>query len=485
MARVKPTLGWAAMRLTSGRRRSTVRGAQDRRSLIERAGGLDDCSQGEIVNHRALPPLPALPPAKTRAWIGATDRTEIVVHLRTATPILGGAALAGRVDTERPIRETTVVSHLRFWWRALHAHRYHRSSADLYAAEHEIFGGVQPRARRSPLEVRVQCRSSAEVDKSGPPRDALGYVLWPLRAPNPAAENRPRIRPGLNFSVSIRCEAGDKAHQVRAALHAWVLFGGYGGRWRRGCGSLIALENDQPATWLPLSAAAVGEALGLGEANAAPPTDTPVLRGATFVPAPSDPSAESAWRTAVGWLQEFRQGPGPGANDARFPLHPGPNSKPVPGRSRWPEPDKLRHLGVSDPTHHRAQSAHGATPAWPRAGFGLPIAFSAWDRNLQLRHRQAGAAPAERLASPLIVKPLPLRQGYAPLALWLVRGQPGGSEVVVTQGPRVRPGSAAPWLPLSADPGPMFAPLSKPSLMDAFFDWIVARHTGTAKVVLP
>ncbi|MCM2332321.1 MAG: type III-B CRISPR module RAMP protein Cmr1 [Anaeromyxobacteraceae bacterium] len=436
------------------------------------------------MSHRALPPPPALPAPKTRAWVGAPDRTEIVAHLKTVTPILGGAALAGKVDTERPIRETTVVSHLRFWWRALYAHRYHTTAGDLYAAEHEIFGGAQPSARRSPLEVRVQCRSSAVVDDSGPPRDALGYVLWPLRAPNREAKNGPRLRPGLKFAVSIRCESGDKADQVRAALHAWVLFGGYGGRWRRGCGSLIALENDQPASWLPASAATLGATLGLGEANVSALTDTPVLRGAAFVSGALGTDAESAWRTGVGWLQEFRQGPGTSANDARFPLHPGPNQNPVPGRSRWPEPDKLRHLGVNDPTNHATQQAHGRTPAWPRAGFGLPIAFSAWPGNLQLRHRQGRAAPAERLASPLIVKALPLRQGYAPIALWLVRGHPGGSEVVVVQRGGVVPGSAAPWLPLSADPGPMFAPLTKPSLMDAFFDWIVARHAGT-KVVLP
>ena len=47
-----------------------------------------------------------------------------------------------------------------------------------------------------------------------------------------------------------------------------------------------------------------------------------------------------------------------------------------PSISNWPEADKVRHLSLPEgdlPWAHDPTGRHNATPAWPRAGFGLPI----------------------------------------------------------------------------------------------------------------
>ncbi|MBK8175237.1 MAG: hypothetical protein IPK66_08245 [Rhodospirillales bacterium] len=92
----------------------------------------------------------------------------------------------------------------------------------------------------------------------------------------------------------------------------------------------------------------------------------------------------------------------------------------------------------------------------------------------------------DRLASPLIVKALPLPDGlFLPCALWLNRASPTCGEVVLVRDNRVVANSAAPFDQLVA-PGDdaHFEPLSgKASLRDAFLDWLTA--TKKAKRAAP
>src|SRR5690606_20083052 len=103
------------------------------------------------------------------------------------------------------------------------------------------------------------------------------------------------------------------------------------------------------------------------------------------------------------------------------------------------EADKIRHLTRRTRGH---EPRHNGVPVWPRAGFGLPIVgrFQRQARNggrldepddfLLLWRR--GRENEDRLASPLIVKAVPLAGGtFVPCALWLNRAYPAGSGVEV------------------------------------------------------
>ena len=187
------------------------------------------------------------------------------------------------------------------------------------------------------------------------------------------------------------------------------------------------------------------------------------------------------WTTALDWLKDFRQGTkGAQGHRAREPGTGKPQPK-RPSISNWPEPDKIRHLTGKKAAH---RPRHNATPAWPRAGFGLPIIgrFQQNARygrrldepgNFELRWR-TGQEEHDRLASPLIVKALPLADGsFLPCALWLNRAYPSG-EVFV----RGLKGSGAPFDRLVA-PGdtPRFSALEgKNSLREAFLDWLHAKY---------
>jgi CRISPR-associated protein Cmr1 len=110
-------------------------------------------------------------------------------------------------------------------------------------------------------------------------------------------------------------------------------------------------------------------------------------------------------------------------------------------------------------------------------------------KDFELRWR-SGSIPHERLASPLIVKPMALADGrFTPIALWLFRGYPIGGEVFLLlgggSGSREKkehvPDSDAPFDRLVA-PGDraLFAPLGRAStLREAFCGWL--RDTKRAE----
>jgi CRISPR-associated protein Cmr1 len=130
--------------------------------------------------------------------------------------------------------------------------------------------------------------------------------------------------------------------------------------------------------------------------------------------------------------------------------------------------------------------------AWPRAAFGLPLAirfqrFARPRRRGEKGERYPAGEPSdvelqwhdgtrlrERLASPLIVKAMPLANGsFVPIALWLRRAWPDrGQVVLVNKRAQVRD-SEAPFDRLLA-PGDtaLYAPLVESSLEDAFFKWV-------------
>ncbi len=477
---------------------------------------------GTGPGHDSVPGAPSyasVPAARNCAARGGPELCEISVRLEVVTPIFGGGTETRAIDEVDVIRAPTVRGHLRFWWRALYAAQYESASA-LYDRESRIWGRAAVETRqtekgddRSRVEIRIEVERQGELDSSDiRPYDSKAgkatpgaYALWPAgeqkRAQIPTA---PRRMPGTQFRLTLLAPANVET-EIRNALRAWVLFGGYGSRTRRGLGSLGVLADR--GSWLPVKPTrdAIKDLFGFDVFGppARGPGDTPRLCGAAFQVGQPERDAVKAWTTALDWLKEFRQGTNGGPGDRA--REPG-DRKPQPQRpsiSNWPEADKIRHLTGKTRAH---RPRHNPTPAWPRAGLGLPIVgrFQTQARGVgsydepgpyELRWQPAdGSGGGDRLASPLIVKALALADGtFVPCALWLNRAYPSNGQVGLArpkQGRRpnekeVDPRTVAPFDRLVA-PGdrPHFSALAnKRSLREAFLDWLRAKYQTT--VVAP
>ena len=450
-------------------------------------------------DHPAAPSYDSLPKPIPRAVrAGGNERTTFDVRIEVVTPILGGAPIPRTIDEIDVVRAATVRGHLRFWWRALNAHTF-SNPQELYRKESALWGrAAQEGGGRSAVDLRIEIEHAANIDDSGIRlyRSREGeatpgaYALWPAREERRRnLRTAPRRAPGTRFLMTLAAPS-DEIQEVKNAVRAWVLFGGYGSRARRGLGSLQVL--DRPNGWLPTQATRQQLTALFGrDAFAAPArssNDLPVLAGAALHVGTSNPDAQAAWTTALDWLKEFRQGYNGGSgNRAREPG----TGKPQPNRpsiSNWPEADKIRHL-ASKTIAHRPR--YNVTPAWPRAGFGLPIngQFQTEARSgglydepapFELRWRAPNEnADRDRLASPLIVKAMPLANGtFVPIALWFNRAYPQG-EVVLHGVAR----SAAPFDRLMApsETSRFSALTGKSSLREAFLDWLRPKTT----VVVP
>lgn len=433
-----------------------------------------------------ITPPDATPTALSRRALRGPVRGSLTLPLTTITPTYGGGSKPGQNDAIDAIRVPSIRGHLRMWWRACVAHEV-GDAAGLAAREAALFGAAAGGGRRSAVEVRVD--GVRDVDPRIEPR-SLGpggqYVLWVA-----GQNSHPLTAPGVGFTLTVHAP-NDALAELRAALRAWICFGGYGGRTRRGAGSLTITDEAARRDWLPsgLDRAAVLGVLGDVEAEVEA-IETPQLAGARLGLGSATTSAASAFESAAKWLYDFRQGGGGrrGERDARYPREPGdgPRDRRL-GRSRWPEADKVRQIARGRFDH---KPLHDAEPAWPRAGLGLPI-VGQFQRNargggrlrepddFEIRWRDPGGEVRDRLASPLIVKPLALADGrYAPMALWLNRAYPEG-DVVLRGDRRHNDASAAPFdRLLGAGDEARFTPLdagrAAPAgqrLATAFFTWL-------------
>lgn len=425
------------------------------------------------------------------------------VRLRTITPIYGGGVRTRQVDAVDVIRVPGVRGQLRWWWRALFAGEYH-SAKELLAAERKRWGGIGERdeARRAAIvvEVNVQ-RQTAQLDRRPLSNAGPGYALWPARGANGEADAQ-RYEPNVELELLAYliddgldpAEGGKVRAELRDCVRAWILFGGYGGRTRRGLGSLTVVSDVD--SWLPK--AATPEAINrLFARNVFAPSQVsadpqvPRLNGAELRVVGPAGDAHTAWTVAVDRLREFRQGVESGARRRGHPEGWEPRR---PGVSNWPEPDKVRLLA---PVRHQPWShppRHNGTAGWPRAGFGLPIVGRFQTRRRQgdpqggryvepddyrLTWKGSDGELRDRMASPLILKALALADGrYVPVALWLERDDPPGGRIVLCFGSTERAGSEVSFgAPLVA-PGDRcdFPPIvGKPSLRRAFCDWLSER----------
>jgi CRISPR-associated protein Cmr1 len=453
--------------------------------------GMTSETQGE-----APPGPPNMPGPIHRSRRGEAPRETFSIEIETVTPILGGAPVVRQVDEIDVIRVPTIRGHLRFWWRALQRDDF-ATPADLYRAEAELWGrAADEEGGRSSVELSVEVLRQSQIDRSDvDPNAADGYALWPAREP-PA----PRRTPGVRFRLTVKAPV-NQFDAIKDTVRTWLLFGGYGSRARRGLGSLKLVDHRIQSQWLP----------SVEDADDIEPADlqrefkeslenlfrrdvfakgghadqVPSLSGATLLiggPYRGDRS-QLAWHQAIGWLKEFRQGENFARDRGRAPNRP--------GRSRWPEADKLRHL-TGKYGHQPRYTNRNA--AWPRADFGLPIVGRFQGRGepepflLTWQIGEREAKPGEdrikdRLASPLIVKPLQSVEGFYSCALWLNRSFPPGEIIAVaTASSKPLPYGNAPFGFLGTpsdlrEAVELNAPFArKADVKTAFLDWLRSRE---------
>lgn len=368
------------------------------------------------------------------------------VRLRVVTPVLGGAAVLRQVDDVDFIRVPTIRGHLRFWWRALYGREY-SSLKELKHAERKLFGAAGEReSTRSPVRIVVRVENRGDIDRNdvkafGKDKTPGAYVLWPARSEKKSGlPPAPRRLPGTEFTLTIEAPQ-ERMPEVRNALRAWILFGGYGSRTRRGLGSLTVV-GDNADRWLPKEP--TREAInalfeGIDDIFAkAEKRDFPQLGGATLLVCELEEDiredAEACWLEAIGWLEEFRQGVDSGARESDH----GKTQSNRPSITNWPEADSVRQLHNGPLYPHKPRYRE---LAYPRAGLGLPIVgrFQPKGRKRGERYKEPGQFEIvwkgtdgvhQRLASPLILKALPLTGNrFTACALWLYRKFPENGEV--------------------------------------------------------
>lgn len=347
-------------------------------------------------------------------------------EIELITPMFGGGVIAREIDTNFPIRATSIRGQLQFWWRATVGGRY-SSRDELRAAQSVLWGDTSNASR---IQVRVELlrcdlpKACAVIkpNQNGrkqvfwePPfqNTSLPYALFPFQGQTDSSKDSKDEPASCLHSAKFRLiltysQQTDFVNEVEPAMWAWVNFGGLGSRTRRGCGSikspsLLAKDRNDLIARLKNF---------LSQTSA---KEWPTLAAAFFV-GKENTSALNAWDDVIGRMRDFRQKAGIGRNTGTAPNRP--------GRSRWPEPETIRRITGRRNTRH-SRLTHIPDNAFPRAEFGLPIVFHFQNPSSDNPKDPEDTTlypdqNRERMASPLILKALALANGkFVPIIIRL------------------------------------------------------------------
>lgn len=342
--------------------------------------------------------IPSPPPVikrKRPEWTRQTRRYKVI------TPLFGGGVVPGETDPVTVIRGSAVRGHLRFWWRATRGGEFSDLAA-MKKYEDDLWGSASNASEVS-LDVTVRDRGKRFVVRRGDeelpvghPSSDYGYVAFPL-------EDDQYVREGIKFTLVLTYPTKFD-DDIAATLWAWETFGGIGARTRRGFGALACTrvtvdgETQQGRGLEDDVLKQIKNEAKHHVSSGTFPADLPHLSRQLDdlrITTRKYSNADEAWKALIKKLKDFRQSRRPSASDTP------PN---VPGRSYWPEPDAIRRI-FKTPSHARHGKPVSKTDKFPRAAFGLPIIFHFKDNDDPGQTSLQGAND-ERLASPLIIRPL-------------------------------------------------------------------------------
>jgi len=187
-------------------------------------------------------------------------RNDDVVETRKyelLTPLIGAGSSPFINDLQMPIRGGSIRGVLRFWWRATCGNRFGNLD-DLRKAETAIWGSTDEASIVDVfVEVKPICSTELKPTHRGKNKPdgtvVPAYVSWPL---NPSEENPNDIKkvlPKLQFTLTLRYpryfDGRNLEEELNLALWAFEFFGGVGSRTRRGAGAVCRVteeEKDRP-----------------------------------------------------------------------------------------------------------------------------------------------------------------------------------------------------------------------------------------------
>lgn len=231
-----------------------------------------------------------------QAWpTPGSHQRFIELEIRALTPIFKGGSTTAQVDEGRPFRAPSIRGVLRYWWRAT---SMLADVEQLRAREEALFGGVHG---EGPVASAVSVAILAQQSTLGPRPGNKPYAFGVTgRVAEGDARNR---QVHINATGRLRVEwrddgAGD---EVKRALKALLLFGGVGGRSRRGAGSVWWAEGlDRPVTIDDYIAAWRGL---IPQRTTRP---WPTLAGSVLLVGPEKDSADAAWAEGLDGMRDVR-----------------------------------------------------------------------------------------------------------------------------------------------------------------------------------
>ncbi len=377
------------------------------------------------------------PPTAELVEVKPKDNQERVTQVRRyrlITPLFGGGVQPKEADPIKAIRETGIRGQLRFWWRAT---RGTGTLADMKQREDALWGSAgagDSLPSKVSVVVKIENKGTPDEpfemnarDKPQPRRGSLApaYAAFPLQPTDEEVRSRQHlpmkvVRVGVEFTLTISFPKVSLG-EVASALWAWECFGGVGGRTRRGFGAIQLLAVDGLEVE-PLKAheaeqkikEKLAEVCSVGSWN--DNSDTPhLLASSTIAVSKTKRDSLEAWRDLIDSLQRFRQSPR--------------NSTKYNGESDWSEPDAIRRAFRTSAPYR--EPSH-AVNKFPRAQFGLPIIFKFKNEDVNAGDPNKSTlegSPHNRLASPLILRPIACADGKAvglALILDTPRTPPGG-----------------------------------------------------------
>lgn len=375
---------------------------------------------------------------KREGWITEIRKYKVI------TPLFGGGAKPQEADEITVVRATEVRGHLRFWWRATRGGQWKGNLTKMKHHEEEIWGSPAEKGKPGPSKIIVrvvapekekvpnkikQIDSYNDKVEIGEPKSPWGYVAFPLkkniRQKKPAGSV---IEEGLEFTVELKYPEDQKIEiEIEEALWAWETFGGIGARTRRGFGAIQLIEKTRNGKTVGFDKSTrddvrksiaghlgkyVQDSYSWGAGVPHLPLDLARIKVVAEDKSKDSPTtfreSKYAWKFLFDKLKEFRQ--------ARKGF----------GRSYWPEPDAIRRLpGMTTTSKHSKRLDH--IDKFPRAQFGLPIVFKFKDgpeadnppNPPDPPETMLQGAEHDRLASPLILRPIACSDGAVGLAIVL------------------------------------------------------------------
>lgn len=324
----------------------------------------------------------AVSPPKEWPTPGAHTRF-VEIDLRALTPIFKGGSTTREIDKDRPFRVPAIRGALRYWWRATSRIA---DVAQLRDREKELFGGVHG---DGPVASAVSVAVLSQTSTPGPvPKKEKPYAFGVTGNPLAGSENY-QVHRNATGTLRVEWRTDDVGDEVKRALKAWLLFGGVGGRSRRGAGSVwwsagTELEHpktidDYIAAWRSLTPQGM-------------PGRWPTLAGSAFLLGPAKESADLAWTEGLDGMRDVRasQGVRPGFNHAH--------------RADLLEWKREDYMKFGQPRQFQSG----------RAALGLPIRFKGTEGEFFLNPQGANRYP-----SPVHMKVVKLGSGHHPVMLAL------------------------------------------------------------------